>query len=82
MKNNCDCFIGFINGSHATKSSIAKELVNASNLMYLFKENNFIKGNVLTPKQIADNRRGYLFRFAYCPYCGEKINWKQLLIGL
>ncbi len=28
---------------------------------------------------VFGNRKGYLSRFVYCPYCGEKVNWKQVL---
>ena len=77
--SSCDCLIGFISGDKVSKSTIEYEVKSISNMMPKYKEYNMLKGEPLTPKQIVDNRRGYLSRFAYCPYCGEKINWKQLL---
>ena len=77
--SSCDCLIGFISGEKVSKSTIDYEVKSISNMMPKYKEYNMLKGEPLTPKQIVDNRRGYLSRFAYCPYCGEKLNWKQLL---
>lgn len=77
--SSCDCLIGFISGDKVSKSTIEYEVKSISNMMLKYKEYNMLKGEPLTPKQIVDNRRGYLSRFAYCPYCGEKLNWKQLL---
>lgn len=37
---------------------------------------------VYTLKEYADFRRSTdLSRFRYCPYCGEKINWKEIARG-
>lgn len=77
--SSCDCLIGFISGEKVSKSTIDYEVKSISNMMPKYKEYNMMKGEPLTPKQIVDNRRGYLSRFAYCPYCGEKLNWNQLL---
>lgn len=30
------------------------------------------------PKEFLDRRKGYMTMFNYCPYCGEKINWKEI----
>ena len=77
--SSCDCLIGFISGEKVSKSTIDYEVKSISNMMPKYKEYNMLKGEPLTPKQIVDNRRGYLSRFAYCPYCGDKLNWNQLL---
>lgn len=53
--------------SYESRSQISLSLVN------------MLKGKPLTPREIADARRGYLLRFNYCPKCGEKLNWKQLI---
>ncbi len=76
---SCDCLIGFISGEKVTKSTIDYEVKRISAMMPKYKEHNILKGKVLSPKGIIDNRRGYLSRFAYCPYCGEKLNWKQII---
>ena len=78
----CDCFIGFISGESVTKSTIWKEAKSLSNLQPIFKECGLMKSQPLSPKQILDNRRGYLSRFGYCPYCGEKVDWKKILSPL
>ena len=80
--DKCDCLIGFISGEKVSKSTIDYEVKSISNMMLKYKEYNMLKGEPLTPKQIVDNRRGYLSRFAYCPYCGGKIGWEQILIKL
>lgn len=30
------------------------------------------------PKEFLDRRRGYMTMFNHCPYCGEKINWREI----
>jgi hypothetical protein len=30
------------------------------------------------PIEFLDRRRGYMTMFNYCPYCGEKINWREI----
>ena len=77
--SSCDCLVGFICGERVSKSEIDFEVKSISNMQPKYKEYGMLKGEPLTPKQIVDNRRGYLSRFAYCPYCGEKVNWKQVL---
>ena len=77
--SNCDCFIGFLSGEKVNKSTIDYEVKRISNIQPKFKEYGLLNGEPLSPKQIVDNRRGYLSRFVYCPYCSEKINWKQVL---
>ena len=77
--SSCDCLIGFLSGERVSKSDIDYEVKRISDIQPKFKEYGLLNGEPLSPKQIVDNRRGYLSRFAYCPYCGEKINWKQVL---
>ena len=76
---SCDCLIGFLSGDKINKSTIDFEVQSISKMMPKYKEYNMLKGEPLCPKEITDNRRGYLSRFKFCPYCGEKINWKQVL---
>jgi len=33
------------------------------------------------PIDFLDRRHGYMTIFNYCPYCGEKINWKDIKGG-
>jgi hypothetical protein len=77
--SSCDCLVGFLSGVKVSKSDIDYEVKRISDIQPKFKEYGLLNGEPLSPKQIVDNRRGYLSRFAYCPYCGEKINWKQVV---
>lgn len=77
--SSCDCFVGFLSGERVSKSNIDYEVKFISDMQPKLKEYGLLNGEPLSPKQIVDNRRGYLSRFVYCPYCGEKINWKQVL---
>ena len=43
------------------------------------KKYGILNGEPNTAKQIVDGRKGYLSRFSYCPYCGNKIDWKTVL---
>ena len=76
---SCDCLVGFLSGEKINKSTINFEVQIIYKMMPKYKEYNILKGEPLSPKEITDNRRGYLSRFKFCPYCGEKINWKQVL---
>jgi hypothetical protein len=77
--SSCDCLVGFLSGERVSKSDIDYEVKRISDIQPKFKEYGLLNGEPLSQKQIVDNRRGYLSRFAYCPYCGDKLNWKQLL---
>ena len=43
------------------------------------KKYGLLKGEPLTAKQLIDGRKGYVHRFNFCPYCGNKIDWKTVL---
>ena len=72
----CDCRIGTLCGDAITKESIIKEAKSIA------RETNYHRSVALTAKQVCDNRRGYLSRFNYCPYCGEEIDWKYIIKSL
>jgi len=76
---SCDCFVGFISGEKVNKSTIDYEVERIVNIQPTFKKYGLLNGEPQTKSQIVDGRKGYLSRFIYCPYCGEKINWKQVL---
>ena len=80
--SSCDCFVGFVSGEKVNKSNIEFEVKSISKMQPEYKKYGMLKGEPLTPKQIVDNRRGYLTRFIYCPYCGNKIDWNQILLNL
>lgn len=68
-------------GEKVSKSNIEFEVKSISEMQPEYKKYGMLKGEPLTPKQIVDNRRGYLSRFIFCPYCGNKINWKKVLFN-
>ena len=46
--------------------------------------NSFARGNKkalredYTAREFLDRRKGHMTVFNYCPYCGEKIDWKEI----
>jgi hypothetical protein len=38
----------------------------------------WMKRKILNPLDYLDNRKNIIHKFEYCPYCGEKINWKEI----
>lgn len=78
-KNDCDCLLGFISDDKIFKSNLDYELERTSNIQSNFYDMGLLKRKPLQPKEILDNRRGYISRFTFCPYCGEKINWKKII---
>ena len=71
----CDCFIGIL--EDAVRLSNIKHLIDdALAFQDDLKRLNILDHDKLTPKDIIDSRRGYFNKFNYCPYCGEKIDWK------
>ena len=79
VSNCCDCFIGFLSGEEVRKSDLARQVDDIVKLQSQLKKYGMLNGEPNTAKQIVDGRKGYLSRFSYCPYCGEKLNWKTIL---
>ena len=75
---SCDCFIGFICGEKVSKSTIDYEVEQIVNIQPTFKKYGLLNGEPQTKNQIIDGRKGCLSRFSYCPYCGDKIDWKLI----
>lgn len=63
-----------------TKSMLHKEIEDRIEInRYAEKYAPELKETVWTIKDYADKRKSTnLTRFDYCPYCGEKIGWKEL----
>ena len=78
-KKSCDCFIGFLSGERVYKSDISYKIESIEKIQPTFKAYGIMKGEPLSKKQIVDNRRGYLSRFAFCPHCGKNLNWKSII---
>jgi benzoyl-CoA reductase/2-hydroxyglutaryl-CoA dehydratase subunit BcrC/BadD/HgdB len=79
MNKNCDCFIGFLSGEEINKSTLKEKVDRIVELQPKFKKIGLLKGEPNTAIQIVDGRKGYLSRFSFCPYCGQKINWKEII---
>ena len=80
MEKECDCLIGRLSSEDVNKSNIIDELNRARAKFSMLKKYGLCKDKKdLTNKEMADNRRGYLHRFKFCPYCGEKLDWKEIL---
>jgi hypothetical protein len=78
-KTDCDCLLGFISGDKIYRSNLDFELERTTTVQSQFYDMGLLKGKPLKAKDILDNRRGYISRFTYCPYCGEKFNWKNII---
>ena len=77
--SSCDCLVGFLSGEKVNKSTIDYEVERIVNIQPTFKKYDLLNGEPQTKSQIVDGRKGYLSRFSYCPYCGNKIDWKTVL---
>lgn len=86
MEHNC--YIGewldYGNSELVTYNDL-KEKVKSNNETYEYGLNtygkDFVKGlmNKITLKDYFDKRKNTNFnKFDYCPYCGKKIDWKEL----
>ncbi len=82
---NCDCLIGRMSGigkmsgSDTYKSTLEYEVQNTLRVHNNFAEMKILSFETITARDVIDGRRGYLRRFKHCPFCGEKLNWKQIL---
>ncbi len=74
----CDCLLGFLSDEKIYKSNIDWKLQEIVTTQSNLQDLGFLKGKPLNAKEILDNRRGYISRFNFCPYCAEKINWKSI----
>lgn len=79
VSNHCDCFIGFLSGEMVRKSELKRMVNDIVELQPKLKKYGMLNGKPNTAKQIVDGRKGYLSRFSYCPYCGNKIDWKTII---
>lgn len=77
----CNCIVGYLDGKETNKSNLIERLKSLSAFMPTYKNYGLMKGKCLTPREIADGRKGYLQRHNYCPKCGIKLNWNELLNG-
>ena len=76
----CDCFLGFLSGEEIKKSNFKEQVHDLAVFQKELQGYGMLNGNPQTPKQLTDGRKGYLCRFNFCPYCGEKIKEKSKYI--
>jgi len=80
VSDSCDCLIGTFSGDNIRKSEIKNSLEMAYKTQKLFKANGLLRNSEpLLPLQMIDARKGYVFRFRFCPYCGTKVDWKTIV---
>jgi hypothetical protein len=78
--SKCDCSIGtYDRGDLLHKSTYLEILRDISKLQRNLYKMGLRISVPLSAQQIADNRRGYITRYNYCPKCGAKHDWKQLV---
>jgi hypothetical protein len=75
---NCDCLIGYISGEEIKKSEFKEKVNDIVRIQPELKRIGLLTGEPLSFEQIIDNRRGYLHKFCFCPYCGKKLDWKKI----
>ncbi|HUU53242.1 MAG TPA: hypothetical protein VMW44_01210 [Candidatus Bathyarchaeia archaeon] len=83
----CDHTIGFLQ-EFVNQSKIKKVIENecyswnrhGKTMAELTGDTKEYKSDI-KPVDFLDRRRGYMTIFNYCPYCGEKINWKDIKGG-
>jgi hypothetical protein len=81
--NKCEHLIGRLNREDVfdtdNHDGLREMLKAKSGVLRSLKEWGINGGQILTPREIADARRGFLHRYTFCPYCGIELNWKQLI---
>ena len=90
MKEECNCWIGFIHQSDRDERIYLNDYIKICNRE---AEHSRIMNEYVSEKKLdsvelkwlgsealeyIDKRRGFSKLFNYCPYCGGKINWKVL----
>ncbi len=84
----CDHTTVMHNGSLIHESELSQHLkneaygwTNSSRIMASLKRKPKDAKNY-RPLDFLDRRKGYMRLFSFCPYCGEKINWKEIKRGI
>lgn len=74
---SCNCLIGWIGDEFIHKADIKEildEMIRSNKMM-----NQYYHYHQITEiKDYFDQRKAVMYRFKYCPECGEKINWKEI----
>lgn len=75
----CDCLIGSLYDDAITIDSVKEIIEYTISRQATLAKHGLLKGEPSTKKEILDGRKGYISRFNFCPYCGTKVNWKQVI---
>lgn len=79
MSEECDCYIGELCSEKTYLSTLRYEVNRVVESQTTFRKYRMLLKEPASAYKIIDGRQGYLSRFQYCPYCGTKINWKEIL---
>lgn len=82
MSKDCDCYIGDIVDDKIYISTIKYEVERVIKAHPIFKRYGMMVGECANVMDMIYGNRSCLNRFIFCPYCGVKINWKQILKDL
>jgi hypothetical protein len=79
VSKRCDCFVGVFhdNNEKLYLSNVYEILAEHSRTTEMLFDHDLIKKPIMI-KQYLDRRSGYMTFFNYCPYCGNKIKWKEI----
>ena len=77
--NKCDCIIGTLCGDKVTISTFIDNVNRLVDNQMRSANYGLMKGKPLDRKQITDTRRGYFSKFSYCPRCGSRIDWEEII---
>ena len=70
MSKKCNCFVGILNDYDNDWKLYIDDNV--------YKQCKLYRGDI-EPKKLMSGHCGMSTKFNYCPKCGNKIDWKELL---
>jgi translation initiation factor 2 beta subunit (eIF-2beta)/eIF-5 len=71
--------IGLLSGDPTYKSTISFEAKGIYSRVNFLEQHKFVVQGLISCRSVVDGRKGYLNKFTYCPRCGVKIDWKQII---
>lgn len=78
MSKDCDCYIGDIVDDRVYISTLEYEVERIITAQPIFKKYGMMVGEFKSRMDIIYGNRSCLSKFMFCPYCGVKINWKEI----
>jgi len=81
---NCNCLFGYLNDDYdlisLNRNTIAFDLKSYMESHNHMTDKGYYDGIKISLIDFFDKEKNMINRFHYCPYCGEKINWKAIKI--